>query len=171
MSEITPRGTAIVTGAGRGFGKAIAMRLAREGFAVALTARTESQIASVAAEILSSRRCARYRSETWRSLTTPTSIPAILAVLTSSVLFPPHGQTRSSCPSTTPIPSLGSVKLDVTSHVRRRTRVWTCERHAKDCYRHTCKFAREFAIALRKCALFLDQQCTNDCLYSAERWS
>jgi NADP-dependent 3-hydroxy acid dehydrogenase YdfG len=44
-------GAAIVTGAGRGFGKAIAMRLAREGYAVALTARTESQVAAVSSEI------------------------------------------------------------------------------------------------------------------------
>jgi NAD(P)-dependent dehydrogenase (short-subunit alcohol dehydrogenase family) len=45
------KGTAIVTGAGRGFGKAIATRLAREGYAVALTARTEAQIADVGAAI------------------------------------------------------------------------------------------------------------------------
>lgn len=45
------KGTAVVTGAGRGFGKAIATRLAQEGYAVALTARTESQIAGVASEI------------------------------------------------------------------------------------------------------------------------
>jgi NAD(P)-dependent dehydrogenase (short-subunit alcohol dehydrogenase family) len=51
MSAATPQGTAIVTGAGRGFGKAIATRLAREGFAVALTARTESQITAVASAI------------------------------------------------------------------------------------------------------------------------
>lgn len=47
-------GTAIVTGAGRGFGRAIATRLAREGFAVALTARSEAQLAEVAAEITAS---------------------------------------------------------------------------------------------------------------------
>jgi NAD(P)-dependent dehydrogenase (short-subunit alcohol dehydrogenase family) len=51
MSGASSRGTAIVTGAGRGFGKAIAMRLAREGFAVALTARSEAQLAGVASEI------------------------------------------------------------------------------------------------------------------------
>lgn len=51
MGDALLKGTAIVTGAGRGFGKAIAMRLAREGFGVALTARTESQIAEVVAEI------------------------------------------------------------------------------------------------------------------------
>ncbi len=48
------RGTAIVTGAGRGFGRAIATRLAREGFAVALTARSEPQLAEVAANISAS---------------------------------------------------------------------------------------------------------------------
>ncbi len=51
VSDAQLQGGAIVTGAGRGFGKAIAMRLAREGYAVALTARTESQIAETAAEI------------------------------------------------------------------------------------------------------------------------
>jgi NAD(P)-dependent dehydrogenase (short-subunit alcohol dehydrogenase family) len=40
MGGTLSKGTAIVTGAGRGFGKAIATRLAREGFAVALTARS-----------------------------------------------------------------------------------------------------------------------------------
>lgn len=45
------RGTAIVTGAGRGFGRAIATRLAGEGFAVALTARSEPQLTEVAADI------------------------------------------------------------------------------------------------------------------------
>jgi NAD(P)-dependent dehydrogenase (short-subunit alcohol dehydrogenase family) len=42
---------ALVTGAGRGFGKAIAKRLAAEGAAVALTARTQSQLDGVVAEI------------------------------------------------------------------------------------------------------------------------
>jgi NADP-dependent 3-hydroxy acid dehydrogenase YdfG len=51
MSDASLTGAAIVTGAGRGFGRSIATRLAREGFAVALTARTESQISGVAAEI------------------------------------------------------------------------------------------------------------------------
>jgi NAD(P)-dependent dehydrogenase (short-subunit alcohol dehydrogenase family) len=51
MSGTVSRGAAIVTGAGRGFGRAIATRLAREGFAVALTARSEAQLATVAAEI------------------------------------------------------------------------------------------------------------------------
>src|ERR671910_2036164 len=47
---------ALVTGAGRGIGAATARLLAREGAAVALAARTEEEIASVAHEI-SSRGC------------------------------------------------------------------------------------------------------------------
>ena len=43
--------TAIVTGAGRGFGQAIAARLAAEGAQVALLARTEEQIEAAAAAI------------------------------------------------------------------------------------------------------------------------
>jgi NAD(P)-dependent dehydrogenase (short-subunit alcohol dehydrogenase family) len=42
---------AIVTGAGRGFGRAIAMRLAGEGAAVALTARTRAELDAVVADI------------------------------------------------------------------------------------------------------------------------
>jgi 3-oxoacyl-[acyl-carrier protein] reductase len=42
---------ALVTGAGRGIGRAIAMVLARAGARVALTARTETQLQEVAAEI------------------------------------------------------------------------------------------------------------------------
>ena len=42
---------AIVTGAGRGFGKAIAKRLAAEGAAVALVARSREQLEVVAADI------------------------------------------------------------------------------------------------------------------------
>lgn len=42
---------AIVTGAGRGFGRAIALRLAAEGAAVTVTARTQGQVDETAARI------------------------------------------------------------------------------------------------------------------------
>jgi NAD(P)-dependent dehydrogenase (short-subunit alcohol dehydrogenase family) len=43
---------AIVTGAGRGFGRAIALRLAQEGAAVTVTARTRSQLDETAGQIV-----------------------------------------------------------------------------------------------------------------------
>ena len=47
----TDAGVALVTGAGRGFGRAIAEGLARAGYAVALTARTAAEVEAVAAAI------------------------------------------------------------------------------------------------------------------------
>jgi ketoreductase len=43
--------TALVTGAGRGIGRAVALGLAREGAAVVLVARTDAQLEEVAAEV------------------------------------------------------------------------------------------------------------------------
>ncbi|MDP6635272.1 MAG: SDR family oxidoreductase [Phycisphaerae bacterium] len=52
MSDETLKGqTAIVTGAGRGIGRAIAVTLAARGVNVALAARTESQLRAVQTEI------------------------------------------------------------------------------------------------------------------------
>jgi NAD(P)-dependent dehydrogenase (short-subunit alcohol dehydrogenase family) len=44
---------ALITGAGRGIGRGIALRFAQEGARLALVARTESEIDAVAAEIAS----------------------------------------------------------------------------------------------------------------------
>jgi NAD(P)-dependent dehydrogenase (short-subunit alcohol dehydrogenase family) len=53
---------ALITGSGRGIGRAIAKLFAEEGAAVFLTARTESQLTAVAAEISSIRGIAGYLS-------------------------------------------------------------------------------------------------------------
>ena len=50
-SELTGQ-VAIVTGAGRGFGRAIAARLAAQGAAVTVTARTRAQVDETAAQIV-----------------------------------------------------------------------------------------------------------------------
>ncbi|MBC8374309.1 MAG: SDR family NAD(P)-dependent oxidoreductase, partial [Planctomycetes bacterium] len=52
-SEILEGQTAIVTGAGRGIGRTIAITLASRGVKVALAARTEDQLRAVQAEIAS----------------------------------------------------------------------------------------------------------------------
>jgi len=51
MAGVLDGQVAIVTGAGRGFGKAIAKRLAAEGAAVALVSRSREQLETAAAEI------------------------------------------------------------------------------------------------------------------------
>ena len=51
MSGVLEGQVAIVTGAGRGFGKAIALRLAREGAAVALVSRSPDQLDLAVSEI------------------------------------------------------------------------------------------------------------------------
>src|SRR5512135_635594 len=48
--ELTGR-VALITGGGRGFGKAIALRFAAEGVAVAVTSRTQSELNRTVAEI------------------------------------------------------------------------------------------------------------------------
>lgn len=51
MARALEHQVAIVTGAGRGFGRAIALRFAAEGAAVTVTARTRRQLDAVVAEI------------------------------------------------------------------------------------------------------------------------
>ncbi|MGM0897994.1 MAG: 3-ketoacyl-ACP reductase [Bacillota bacterium] len=60
MGQVLTEKTAIITGAGRGIGRAIALALANEGVAVGLIARTEEEIAKVAQEIRSLRGRAAY---------------------------------------------------------------------------------------------------------------
>lgn len=52
MKKVAPRKIAVVTGAGRGIGRATALALHSRGFAVALLARTKRELESVRKEIL-----------------------------------------------------------------------------------------------------------------------
>jgi NADP-dependent 3-hydroxy acid dehydrogenase YdfG len=63
--------TAIVTGAGRGIGRAVALALAAEGSAVALAARSRRELADVAAEV---------RDRGGRALAVPTDVTSPEAV-------------------------------------------------------------------------------------------
>jgi NADP-dependent 3-hydroxy acid dehydrogenase YdfG len=63
---------AIVTGAGRGIGRAVAQALAAEGAAVALAARTRAELAAAAAEI---------RDAGGRTLAVPTDVTSERAVV------------------------------------------------------------------------------------------
>lgn len=60
MAQVLTEKTAIITGAGRGIGRATALALANEGVAVGLIARTEKEIEQLAQEIRSLRGRAAF---------------------------------------------------------------------------------------------------------------
>ncbi|MBT2582176.1 3-ketoacyl-ACP reductase [Planococcus sp. ISL-109] len=60
MAQVLTEKTAIITGAGRGIGRATALALANEGVAVGLIARTEEELEKVAQKIRSLRGRAAY---------------------------------------------------------------------------------------------------------------
>lgn len=60
MGQVLTEKTAIITGAGRGIGRATALALANEGVAVGLIARTEKEIEQLAQEIRSLRGRAAF---------------------------------------------------------------------------------------------------------------
>src|SRR5882724_12059320 len=74
---------ALITGAGRGIGRAIARTLGREGMELALTARTRSELDAVAEEIVSAG--ARQPVVLAMDLTVPDALTQGLAALASDV--------------------------------------------------------------------------------------
>ena len=68
MAGILDGQVAIVTGAGRGFGRSIALRLAEEGAAVALVSRSQGQLDAVAGEI---------RAKGGRALAAPADVTSL----------------------------------------------------------------------------------------------
>ena len=78
--------TAVVTGAGRGIGRSIALGLADEGMNVALAARSEDEIARVAEAI---------RDRGSEAIAVPTDVNAVKPSTSMNALhlrFPPQNQ-------------------------------------------------------------------------------
>ncbi|RAZ68305.1 3-ketoacyl-ACP reductase [Planococcus maitriensis] len=82
MGQVLTEKTAIITGAGRGIGRATALALANEGVAVGLVARTEKEIEQLAQEIRSLRGRAAYAAA---DVSDPAQVEAAVRKLTEEL--------------------------------------------------------------------------------------
>lgn len=82
MGQVLTEKTAIITGAGRGIGRATALALANEGVAVGLIARTEEELERVVQEIRSLRGRAAYAVA---DVSDATAVEAAVARLTEEL--------------------------------------------------------------------------------------
>ncbi|MEZ0480007.1 3-ketoacyl-ACP reductase [Planococcus sp. SSTMD024] len=82
MAQVLTEKTAIITGAGRGIGRATALALANEGVAVGLIARTEKEIEQLAKEIRSLRGRAAFAAA---DVSDPKQVEAAVRKLTDEL--------------------------------------------------------------------------------------
>jgi len=93
------RRTALVTGGGRGIGRAIAIGLARGGAAVAVAARTRSEIETVAAEIAAlGGRAAAFSCDVTRREDVERTVAAVEAALGPIDVLVNNAGTAESAP-------------------------------------------------------------------------
>jgi len=118
VQDLTGR-TAVVTGGGRGIGKAIALSLAEAGADVALVARTSSEIGDVAEQI---RKMGRKGVPVTADLTDPSNVDAAVNVIkfefgqVDILVNNAGGATdRSAMTESSRLDWLGAVRLNIDS--------------------------------------------------------